>query len=354
MKKLLQMALFISVFIVILLFPLFERTYADTFCVANFDCNDGNSATCDWCEKTAIGGICINRNCNDDIDCTTDYCAINGCLNTPYDSSCEDGDVCTIDKCYPELGGCYHVSAPDLAPCDDGLFCNGTDKCDRGMCRSHAGNPCPAGTFCNEVTDSCDSTPPVTSTTTTRKSTSTTTSVIGSTTSTTPPIITTTVQPLPGTYSISGYITGELVEGISILLSGTSSESSTTDENGYYEFIELASGYYNITPKMDGYSFSPPYHVIQNLTNNLYNMDFVSTKIPCVIEFICGEDAYEAEFLRDYRDSVLAQTPEGQELIKLYYQWSPTIVEMMNAVEEFKEQVKEMIDGVVTLIGEEE
>lgn len=80
MKKLLQIALFLSVFIVMPLFSLFENTYADTFCVANFECDDGNSATCDWCEKTAIGGICINRNCNDGIDCTTDYCAYNGCL----------------------------------------------------------------------------------------------------------------------------------------------------------------------------------------------------------------------------------------------------------------------------------
>jgi hypothetical protein len=48
----------------------------------------------------------------------------------------------------------------------------------------------------------------------------------------------------------------------------------------------------------------------------------------------------------------LSQTPEGQEIIKLYYELSPVIVEMMN--EEFKAQVKEMIDGVLELIGEVE
>ena len=43
----------------------------------------------------------------------------------------------------------------------------------------------------------------------------------------------------------------------------------------------------------------------------------------------------------------------GNELIKLYYQWSPLVVEAMQADEGFKEDVKEMIDGVLELIGEE-
>ena len=52
-----------------------------------------------------------------------------------------------------------------------------------------------------------------------------------------------------------------------------------------------------------------------------------------------------------YRDNVLIQTTEGQEIIRLYYEWSPVIVEMMEADEEFKKEVKEMIDGVLELIG---
>jgi hypothetical protein len=140
------------------------------------------------------------------------------------------------------------------------------------------------------------------------------------------------------------------VEGVSMLLSGTATKTSTTDIEGCYEFAELTSGYYNITPKMDGYSFAPPYYPIQNLSSNLYNMDFVSTKIPCVIEFLYAEDAYEVELLRDYRDNVLSQSPKGQELIRLYYEWSPVIVEIMEEDEEFKAQVKGIIDGVLPLI----
>ena len=50
------------------------------------------------------------------------------------------------------------------------------------------------------------------------------------------------------------------------------------------------------------------------------------------------------------RDEILSQTPVGQEIIELYYHCSPTIVKVMEEDEEFKEEVKEMIDGVLGLI----
>jgi hypothetical protein len=50
---------------------------------------------------------------------------------------------------------------------------------------------------------------------------------------------------------------------------------------------------------------------------------------------------------------VLARTPEGRELIRLYYQWSPAIVKGMEEDEEFKEEVREMVDGILELIGGE-
>ena len=58
--------------------------------------------------------------------------------------------------------------------------------------------------------------------------------------------------------------------------------------------------------------------------------------------------------MRYLRDNVLSQIPEGQELIRLYYEWSPAIVKAIEEDEEFKEEIKEMVDGVVELIGGEE
>ncbi len=71
---------------------------------------------------------------------------------------------------------------------------------------------------------------------------------------------------------------------------------------------------------------------------------------PCPSEAVYGEYSEEALSLRAFRDNVLSQTPEGKELIRLYYQWSPTIVNTMEEDEEFKEEVKEVIDGVLPLI----
>jgi hypothetical protein len=51
---------------------------------------------------------------------------------------------------------------------------------------------------------------------------------------------------------------------------------------------------------------------------------------------------------------VLRTTPEGQEIIRLYYELSPVIIEMMEGDEEFKKQMKEMVDGVLGLMGEME
>jgi hypothetical protein len=76
-------------------------------------------------------------------------------------------------------------------------------------------------------------------------------------------------------------------------------------------------------------------------------------KKQCTSEEIYGEYAEETELLRYLRDNVLTQTPEGQELIRLYYQWSPVIVEVMENDGEFKEDLREMIDGVLGVIVEE-
>jgi len=60
----------------------------------------------------------------------------------------------------------------------------------------------------------------------------------------------------------------------------------------------------------------------------------------------------ESKVLRDVRDAVLDKTPEGRELINLYYEWSPVIAEAMEKDEVLKEQMKEVIDGVLELIRE--
>ena len=69
----------------------------------------------------------------------------------------------------------------------------------------------------------------------------------------------------------------------------------------------------------------------------------------CLSELIYGGHSEETELLRYLRDNVLSQTPEGQEIIRLYYRWSSVIVKAMGENEEFKEDVKEIIDGILSL-----
>jgi hypothetical protein len=71
---------------------------------------------------------------------------------------------------------------------------------------------------------------------------------------------------------------------------------------------------------------------------------------PCAAKEIYGEHSKEVELMRYARDNILKSTSEGQELIKLYYEWSPVILKAMKKNESLKEQVKELIDGVLLLI----
>ena len=67
----------------------------------------------------------------------------------------------------------------------------------------------------------------------------------------------------------------------------------------------------------------------------------------CASEAIYGEDSQEVEILRAVRDTILSATPQGREMIKLYYQWSPVIVRAIESDEALKEEIKSLIDGVL-------
>jgi hypothetical protein len=79
------------------------------------------------------------------------------------DMECDDSEDCTIDTCEnsmsADMNGCVFTPKPDDTVCDDGLFCNGTDKCLMGTCTVHqstnvcadVSGPCRT-TMCDEMT----------------------------------------------------------------------------------------------------------------------------------------------------------------------------------------------------------
>ena len=104
-------------------------------------------------------------------------------------------------------------------------------------------------------------------------------------------------------------------------LTGKASKTIVTDEKGYFKFSGLERGFYTITPQCEAYDFEPQNYLVQNLTSDLYNMDFISTELkapPCPPMAICGDDPGEIELLRYLRDNVLRDKKEGQELLE---QW---------------------------------
>ena len=70
----------------------------------------------------------------------------------------------------------------------------------------------------------------------------------------------------------------------------------------------------------------------------------------CIFKDRLGYGDPRLDVLRQFRDTVLRQTREGRELIKLYYQWSPIISKAMEGDEDFQEEIGEMIDGILPLI----
>jgi len=158
---------------------------------------------------------------------------------------------------------------------------------------------------------------------------------------------TTTIS--PSAFTIAGTIIGDISANVHVELLGDDNQIVDTDNMGHYEFPNLnAGGFYLIIPQLAGYDFDPPQHEIPNLMGDELNMDFLAIKTgPCVAKVIYGKASEEVELLRYVRDNVLSQTPEGREIIKLYYHWSPVIVKAMEKDEEFEEDMKGMIDGVL-------
>ena len=140
-------------------------------------------------------------------------------------------------------------------------------------------------------------------------------------TSTTISLPTTSTTTLPKKHSISGFITGDMIADVPVKLTGKVSQTIVTNEIGYFKFSGLERGYYTITPQCEESDFEPQNYLIQNLTSDLVNMDFISTvrkAPPCPPTAICGDDPEEIELLKYLRDNVLRNTTEGRELVE---QW---------------------------------
>jgi hypothetical protein len=86
--------------------------------------------------------------------------------------------------------------------------------------------------------------------------------------------------PPPPTYSISGTMSGAIVSGVTINLTGTSTGTATTDTSGNYSFTGLSNGTYTVAPSKTGYSFTPANQPVTVSGASVPGQNFASTAIP--------------------------------------------------------------------------
>ncbi|KAF0215598.1 MAG: fibronectin type III domain-containing [Geobacteraceae bacterium] len=86
--------------------------------------------------------------------------------------------------------------------------------------------------------------------------------------------------------TVSGTVTssGTGLAGVSITLSGPTSQTATTASDGTYSFTGLTDGTYIITPRVEGYTFNPPSREVTVSGINISDLNFAAslqvTQIP--------------------------------------------------------------------------
>ena len=227
----------------------------------------------------------------------------------------------------------------------------------------------------NGVGDACDPDISTTSSSSTTTSTSpepgpgpgpspttsstSTSSIVSSTSSTTttikPPTTSTTTIPIGPPCAISvDPETAEVVSGQTVSFAVTAEGDCGTPN---YEWSvestigsKVENGTYTAGLNLDmAHAATDVVKVVDHGNGDISAEATIAVSL-CPAVQLYGEGSREVEALRGFRDNVLNTTPEGQELIKLYYDLSPAIGEMMAEDAALRAEVKGMIDKVLPLL----
>jgi len=90
--------------------------------------------------------------------------------------------------------------------------------------------------------------------------------------------------------------------------------------------------------------------VVDHANNDSNAHASVDVFFACPSKHLYGGDAEEVYLLRKFRDDVLRSTPEGKQLIELYYRWSPLVLKVMVEDEEFEDEIRNMLGGILPRI----
>ena len=114
---------------------------------------------CDGIDNNLDGEIDENNPCNDNLYCNgLEVCQNGNCVAGAV-PNCSDGVDCTADYC-DEYSDTCGKSIPYDSRCNDNLYCNGKETCDKSLGCKTGIQPCNdnvkcTANLCNENTDSC-------------------------------------------------------------------------------------------------------------------------------------------------------------------------------------------------------
>ena len=118
----------------------------------------------------------------------------------------------------------------------------------------------------------------------------------------------------------------------------TAAASSSTTSTGIFPSTTTSTG--------TGTSTSSP----STSTTQPGTTTTVDVMPDCPFERLYGDHSYEVTLLRKFRDDVLSTTPEGKQLIQLYYQLSPLVVKAMGEDKNFEDEIREMTDFIFPML----
>jgi len=120
----------------------------------------------------------------------------------------------------------------------------------------------------------------------------------------------------------------------------------------YYVIGIHGEDYFDIAPGMPSTTTSSAATTSATATTSVNTSTTTQPLSLCLAEKIYGEHAEETELLRLMRDELLIKTPEGQALIRLYYQWDALLAQVPGDNEAIMEDIKELIDEILPVFEE--
>jgi len=80
-------------------------------------------------------------------------------------------------------------------------------------------------------------------------------------------------------YRVSGTLSGAIVFGVTVTLSGARSATTRTSSTGYYSFGSLANGTYTVRPSAGWYSFTPTSRAVSVNGSNVSGQEFTASVV---------------------------------------------------------------------------